>query len=499
MRMTVLFAAVLVAVQQFEHTALAFSLLFFMFTVLSAAAFNLSGGMNRPTGSYVLAFSLLTVIVAVVMKAVLGEPADSNMEAPLLTMTVYTFGMAIMLCAILLKNRLVGFPRGLGLVLGDAKVNLTFSAIGCLLVGAAIVLLGYVFPSGSGTVLSALNQINILLPLGLILNTVDVVQKSDGRRSLNALSLTVSLVLVGFGMTGFSKQGIFTPIVAWVIGSLYGGLRWRWTHALTLGAILVAAGLVFVPIANFGRSLAVGMNLTQRAQLVILLAENSAAVRAQNAEALAFTDANASRHGYFNKSLGLGDRAAMFQVDSGLINYVDTHGPVGFAPLQSYLENILPHFIDPNKDAPGKLTYGGNYYAHMIGGYLAPDDFTTGISFGFLGESFAMGEWTGIFLLAPILWFLLFCEVELIAGDLRTSPWGLLPLLLFLHVAPESLVNGIINFMWTGCIGLTMGIWFCVVIAPVLGSVFGTSLVRRRVVRQLGETTLARPRAASTA
>ncbi len=86
------------------------------------------------------------------------------------------------------------------------------------------------------------------------------------------------------------------------------------------------------------------------------------------------------------------------------------------------MENWLPHFILPNKVLP----VNGNYYAHEIGGLLAANDFSTGISFSPASELFHWEGWFGFFVLGPFLWGLLFFVSDFVSGDLRVYPWGLL-------------------------------------------------------------------------
>ena len=71
-------------------------------------------------------------------------------------------------------------------------------------------------------------------------------------------------------------------------------------------------------------------------------------------------------------------------------------------------------------------------------GMLGDEDRTTGISFSPIGEAFHVGRWTGIFIVAPILWIMLFTLYDSLCGDARKVPWGLLAIVLFAHIAPEG-------------------------------------------------------------
>jgi hypothetical protein len=475
--MTVLFAGALVVMQQFEHTNISFSLLFFAYTIISAVTFNAAGGLDRPSGAYVLFFALFTVVAAVTLKAFVGEPADSNLEDPLLTMSVYTVGSVLMLAAVMIARRLTGPVRGLGNLLGWRQVNLTFSALGCTLVGILIFTLDLLpigLPDG---LLSALNQLNVFLPLGLILATVDAVQRSDGRRSFNAVSTFGFLAAFLIGVTSFSKQGMFTPFLAWAIGATYGRLKVRAIHAVGALVCLLLMWSVLAPISQVGRTLADDTTLIRRLEIAVQLGATLQQTLAAEDEAYQAGIDQETHHGYFDRNVGLGDRLAMFQFDDGLISWTSQNEPVGYAPVWFYLENLIPRLFLKSKGV-GETAYNGNFYAHRVGGYLASSDVTTGISFGFLGEAFAIAGWQGVLLLSPIIWIFLFVVTDTVAGSLRSGPWALLPMLYFAHLAPESLLGGVIWYTWYGNIGLCLAIAFCVYVAPLLGSVLGAPLAR---------------------
>jgi hypothetical protein len=82
-------------------------------------------------------------------------------------------------------------------------------------------------------------------------------------------------------------------------------------------------------------------------------------------------------------------------------------------------------------------------------------------------------------LLAPLTWTLLFTTVDLICGDLRRSPFGLIAAVFFAHVAPESLISGLVLFIWTGNIAIILAILFCAYFAPVLGTILSGQLDAR--------------------
>lgn len=468
---TVAFAGTLVCVQQLQHTSLAFSLMFFTFTVVSTLCFNLAGGMSRPSGGYIFFFALLTVIIGVTLKAILNEPADSNLETPLLTMAVYTCGILVMLPTVLLAKKLTGRPKGLASLIGGNRINLRYSGIGCMIVGIFIFIINMFVVNQSGSLLSALNQTNFFLPVGIILITVDTLQRSDGNRSICFPSLAGMLFVLFVGMLNFSKQSVLTPFAAWAVGAFYGRLRLRLVHWIVVPSMMLVLSMILGPVTSIGRNLP-ETNVAGRLQQNWELLSNFGQTRARFNEDLAFSEATATRHGYYTHSLGIGDRLSILNMDDALISYTEKGNEEGLAPIEQYFENWIPHFLLPNKIESGTF-YSGNLYAHELGGILAPEDFSTGISFGFLGESYHLVRWVGIFLIAPAIWLLLFVVTDLVCGETQYSVWPLLPIMLFAHTAPESLVGGLVYFIWFGNIGIVLAIVFSTYVTPVLGNLFG--------------------------
>jgi hypothetical protein len=107
-----------------------------------------------------------------------------------------------------------------------------------------------------------------------------------------------------------------------------------------------------------------------------------------------------------------------------------------------------------------------------MGGFLAADDETTGISFSPIPEAYYIDGWRGLLLLLPVIWFSLFVSIDHICGDFRRTPWGLVVLVIFAHLAPESLVGGLVWISGYGNLGLLVTIFACTEFVPVVGALF---------------------------
>lgn len=461
------FAAVFFCVQQLEHTNFYFSLFYFAFLILSVIAFNIAEGFTRLTGAYIFWYSTLIVIFGVTWKAVVGEPADSNLFSPILDISLYTGSMVMLLLVTLLNKKMDFRSIGIGGGFTKSELNYTSAGLGCLVVWFGIYYADVLFGQAPGSIVSALVQVNFFGPLGIILATIGAIKDSGGRRSTNAVSI-VALIFFGYlGLTSFSKQQMLTPMVCWVVGAVYSRLKVRFIHVVAVVCMIIVS-FAFVSPLSASRDLAEGLDTTQRLQLVAYLLMNPAYLHA-HIEAL---DENAASNGvgewYDKPQSSLIERLSMIPPDDELFDYTAKGHYEGMAPIYQYFGNLAPHFINPNK----VITFGGNFYAHEMGYGLAADDTTTGISFSPVAEAYHCEGWGGVFWLLPMVWIMLFSSVDFVVGDMTKYPWGLMVVVWFAHAAPEQLIGGMIYFIGYGNVGMMLAIIVVTRIAPILGALF---------------------------
>jgi hypothetical protein len=395
-------------------------------------------------------------------------------------MSVYLVGMIMMLVAVFLTRRLSTRRALMGTMVTDA--NMQTATVGCLVAGILIYVFNFLLPWGSGSVLSALNQINRFLPLAIILGVFNTIRRTGGTRSINLPVLTAGFLMFTIGALGFSKEGMFAPFACWLLAAAsqrYRLARWQ-VFAMILGTIFIFRYLV--PYAQYGRNYR-DENGAINVSTSISLLSNLGYVREQ------YLEASAGSYelrvlGYYDNPEGLFDRLEMISIDDALIHQTEQVGTFGLYPVVQAIENTVPHFIW--KDKPQYLS--GNVFAHEVG-LLAPEDETTGISFSSTSSAFHLVGWPGIFLLAPTLWFILFWIFDSLCGDTRQAPWGLLVLVLFAHAAPEGDIGSIIYM----CVYTAFSIVFAAImgayVMPVLGTFFigpeGISIRRGPAIRSI--------------
>ncbi len=459
-----LFTSALVLVELVEGTEPMYALLVFCYFMLSVFAFNVAGGFSRPSGAYVFFYATLVAGVGTVYKALLGQPAQSHLSSPVLAMGVYAATTGALLVAAFLARKIVTTRNGVAGVFHVPRMNLNTSALGCIVMVLLINNASVLFPAGAGSVLHAIAMVNYFLPLGILLGTVAAVRRSGGRSSTSALTLAAMAYATFLGLLSFSKQGMFTPFVCWVLGVAWARFSLRLQHMLAIVGFAVVAQGFMVPLANMGREEV--LTGTQRERLTILerYVANPLRLRQVNEDRVAgYTTLDIW---YYGTPQGLMDRLTMLPNDSQLIRYTAEGNYFGYAPIAVYFQNWIPHLVDPHK-LEG-IQVGGNRYAHEMG-QLADEDWTTGISYSPSAEAFHLDGWRAVLLLQPFIFLLVFVVTDAVCGDLRAQPWGLLPMLLFAHIAPEELLGGTITYVWLGNVGTIFAIFVCGYVTPVFG------------------------------
>ena len=449
-----IFAVVLFLIQQAEGTALYFSLGCVAFILIAAVAFNVGGGLTRASGAYVFFYSLLVVIIGICFKACLGEPAESNLRSPVRDIEVYVGGITSMLVAVVLSRR---FSRKIGLMQNILKDSRMYRAsVGCMVFGAGGGILIAALGAGAARLGSAFTQLNQLIPLGIIIGVIYEIRRSGGTRSINLLIVIFGVYcFIFYGLLGFSKQGMLLPVVCWIIPIC--AMRFQLTHRQMIGFLFGAFILFYylVPYAQYGRRY-IQSGEVNRMDVAVKLLSHPEKTREDYEEVIGVTLA-----GYYNKPEGFMDRLQFVSVDDGLVNATDQKQEFGLLPIWASIANTIPHVLWPGK--PNYLF--GNMYAHEVGG-ISEEDTSTGISFSPTAEAYHLKKWIGIFVVAPIVWLVMFLMMDTLFGDLRNTPWGLLVLAELSHTAPEGMLTGLIAMMTFGTEAIVFCAFFAAYVAP---------------------------------
>ena len=315
-------------IQLAQGTSPTFALCCFFYILVATQGFNVAGGFTRTSGAFIFFNSVLGVILGLCVKAFLDEPADSNLFDPELTIRVLLAGMCMMLVAVYFTRRSAPRHALLGKMVSDAKMQT--ATVGSLIAGILLNIAFVAFPSGNGSVLSALNQLNRFWPMAVVLGVINTIRRSGGTRSVNLPVLLAGSLMFAFGVFGFSKEGMLAPFACWLMA--VASQKYQLNRAQIIGAILTTI-FVFqylVPYAQYGRTYREengGANLAT----VISLLSNLSYVREQYLETSA--DAYDDRIlGYYNKPQGFFDRLEMISIDDAIINHTAQFGTFASTP-----------------------------------------------------------------------------------------------------------------------------------------------------------------------
>jgi hypothetical protein len=473
------FAFILCAFELLLGTAPLFVACVFAYIMMATVAFNLAGGLYRASGAYIFANSVLGLIISQCAKVGFGEAADANLRDPTTSILVYMAGMAAILLAVVISRRFI--PKMSLLERGDVPEDNRQIGIGCIAMGIAMPFITGFMGGGNGSLSSALNQFSEFLPLGLVLATYDEIRSTQGRKSLNIFIVSGSLFMIGFwGILCTSKQGLFTPLAAYLI--VCGAMRYRFRLQGIIGIALVCIPMFYylVPysqvVRNYTRSID---DWGTRIDTSIYWLSHLDEVRAEYTKD---SDLGVTGPHYYNEDRGFMERLGTIAMDDALIDTTDSNGRFGYEPMLVAIENIVPHAIWADKP---EYTYN-NTYAHEIG-ILSEDDATTSVSFGPSADGYHMGGWPGVLVLMPIVMTFLFIVVDSVSGSIKKTPWGLIYTVYFLHAGPEVSLGGCMGAATqeTGIIVVT--IYAARYVLPFVGSVLFPERRRSVLMRNVRE------------
>lgn len=431
MNQVLVFCTALFLGQLLTGTTLILSALTMLYLLFFTVAYNLSGGLSYPSGAWIFFNGTLSAIIGLTYKVLIGEPLQSNLSSPNVTLEAYCAGMAMVALASYASRQ---FRRTRPL-LKPLSVNLNMRSLAllCLLVGVLLNLFSFLLPF---SIYTAISQLNRFGEAAVILGVFYEVKASAGQRSSNWIVWVAGLQAFTVGVLGFSKEGMFSPILAWLLSCIV--LNFRFSQKQVLGIIFVAIFCVtyLAPYSQVARG-AQG-SITTWSDNFGVAAKYLGDLPATRREYLRTTDSEEYNQGFslYNKPQGIFNRLEMLAFDDGLISFTDEHRPIGYAPTYLGFLNLIPHFLYPNKPS----LRIGNMYAREIG-MVTEADTTTGISFSPFGDAYHQGKWVGIFVLIPVVLFLLFIISDSLVGDIRNNPYGVVLIALFAHVAPEGVLE----------------------------------------------------------
>lgn len=449
------FCAALLAVELAEGSDIVLALATQTFVILAALAFNLCGGLLYPSGSCIFFLTVLTLGLGAILKAGLGEPLQSNLIDPKNTILAYTAGMASILIAAYFST-LLRSRRGL-LERFDPGTRVQQMAAGCLLISIGIPL---ILPANfKGTFAQFSGNFAVF---AILLPVYQRVRQTGGQRSFTLVALIGwAYLTIYYGIILYSKQGLFSPSLAWCLAAVAGGYRLSFPKFLS---IAVAVGIAVTFLTPYSQTARNNRGQANEGALALELLEHPFRTRELYNESLKQNYALGIDYHWFDQPQGLLDRLTSVPVDDALFYSTDHLRPGSPIVLWGYVLDMVPRYLYPDKPA-GLL---GNSYGREIG-LLGNDDVTTSISFTPFADAYHNAGWLGVTLYLGLLFFVMFYVCDSLAGSIGRAQWSLLYVMYFSHFASEgflSFTTYAISNVAAALIGTTLILTY---VAPVIG------------------------------
>lgn len=449
--------------------------------VFSALAFNILNGLGTASGAFVIFMAIPTFAILIFLKVFTWEPTDRHFEQPLVTIAATAIGWAGILAAAALSRRFSTTRNIVRFTARDLE-NLKNTSAGLLVIGlfSQILLTNY-NTGGSGTIWTALNQLNIFIPMATILATYYEICISHGERSMNWIVLASILYVAGFGFIAASKQGMYAPFLSYFL--VCGALEYRFRPLqviVILAWLAFAVGFLF-PWAQYARTMTRQTTLTGTVDATIGLLRNPNTIPAMYqwyADSLKLNEDVNQVSLCYDHPRGLLDRESLICQDDRLIQITQRNGPAGSSYLIAGFEMVVPHFL-----WPGRVTLSlGNIYGRETD-EAGQEDFTTAVAFAPIGDAFREFGWSGIVVVMPIMYFFSFIFLNNVFGDARESPWGLV-IVSYAAFAAPGLLLPVHPQLWGHYIPLILVVmWTTRYIAPQVAVLFGFRKIQAKIVQ----------------
>lgn len=473
-------ALVLLFAQLLDGTDPIFAVLLSASMVFATLAFNALNGLGTTSGAYVFFTAVPTFTILAFIKVISWEPTNKHFEAPLLTISATAVGWAGIWFSAGLSRKFATVRNIVRFTARDLE-NLKNTSAGLLVIGlfSQILLTNY-NTGASGTIWTALNQLNIFVPMATILATYYEISISRGQRSMNWIVLVSILYVAGFGFIAASKQGMYAPFLSYfmVCAALEYDFRPLQIFAI-LAWLAFAVGFLF-PWAQYARSMTRQSTLTGTVEATIGLLRNPDTIPAMYqwyADSLKMNEDVNQVSLCYDKPHGLFDRESMICQDDRLIALTQHTGPAGPEYLIEGFEMVVPHMLWPSR---ATLSLG-NIYGRETG-QTGEDDFTTAVAWAPIGDAYREFGWSGIAVVMPVLYFFTFIILNGVFGDARESPWGLV-LVSYAAFAAPGLLLPVHPQLWGHYIPLILLVmWITRYVAPQVAVLFGFRKVQAKIV-----------------
>lgn len=435
--LTILFIVCILLVGELASgTSLYFAFMAALAVFFACITYNILGGMSSISGIAYSRFALSTLFISQFGKMLLLERADSNLDVPQLTITVYAvyFGFLMLGTFVFWRLRLP-LPKPVEPETPAQLKNLYAVALTGGMLGT-IALMVLEFSQGNANTSLAhgfARALSYLLPFSLVLAVDSRIRSTHGQHSFGWMALWPTLAMMFEGFIYASRSPFLEPFAIIFLTCFLRNFKFQRRH-LAAGFSIGAFFLLFVsPYFLYSRSLRGEATIREQALVMIRLLEEAPARWATikttvDEEALGTT----GLVNYFETpGAATLNRFALIGPDSTLINACSTGFHYGFTSIKLDLLAEVPRFLFPNKPE-----IGSNKYLGHLDGQESDSFETTNSTITPISDSFGAFSWAGVVVFPFLVWPALFVVYESIF-DMR-RPWGTVATALLLFGLTEG-------------------------------------------------------------
>lgn len=446
-----IFGAALFIMQLLTGTSLDFALLVLAFVIFTAAAVNGAGGPLTVSGFAIAMVGLKIVIISQWAKVFFGQPGDSYLDVPVLTIGVLTAGMISIWLAGLTVGPLMGRKKILkpmersDLLLG---LSVVVYALG---LSSYLYVMFHGFDQMSGDVsvggfVGLLRQLGFIYPVATIGAIAYTIIASGHKRSIGlwaAIPLATQFI---FGILSTSKQMMFEPFLLYLLTCLAFDYKFKAKHLVLSSLIFIIMVTVLFPFAQLGRTFTRDNDPRQNLMLTNIFIKDIFLNQENLEEVETFIEDAAykkQRFLYYGRDMGLLDRMSLIEQNDELVRAVGEQGFSGWHTVSHGFKMLPPRLLYPDKPVYNTA----NYFGRKIE-TLSDEDYTTQISMGIIAEAYDAFGWLGVIVipyLAMAAFILLF---NTLSGNLERNIWTVFLIGIFQHNLVEATVSSITLYIF---------------------------------------------------
>ena len=423
----------LLVLQLLSGTQMAFALLVSIFCLMTYLSIMACGGLSTLSGSAIFCLACQHVLVSQIAKIYFWQPADTNLVRPMETMLVYDVGMLGLYFGCLLSGRVAAWrkrpvfdrvvdPQRLMWLAYVSTVAAIFSTAytGTQTLDATTGL------TNVGGIHGLLHGLGYLPPLSVATGTAYIITFSKGKRSLGFINGIAIAVPVLFGIIGSVRQMMTFCIVVYFVTCFFFRFKFRPVHFVVLIVGAYLAQFILFPYALYARSFTRTAHFEQNVQRSVDLLMDVIANPIKYQEKVAtHKGLSLARHMYYGAGkivpFDTLDRFSVIMTTDGIVQGTLDNGTIGMETISPGFEMMVPRIFSPEKSSGTR-----NTLAHRTTGLVGRKDFTTGITTGFISDSFSSYSWIGAFGISFLICFLLFSAYRLMfAGSLWQNVYAI--------------------------------------------------------------------------